>query len=238
MKLPKINLKLILKKLFQVYELPPAEKPLKLNENLSGIRPHIRLPESLPKRQFLDKTPIYTYQPPRPYLSTLRPLNEFLIQESLQEKLRKLEDNQKLLTFAKLNLPLQGVLKAKGGSYYLDISPQFSRSFPYGKTPSYQQKITIIHAEEQLDTRVKEEGMMFSFTLKGYYQTEPVGWTRMKTAYILLIECPALEEMRSKYHLSPTPYGRGFHLLLSMDPTFDAREETNYYHVSVSNYSI
>ena len=215
-----------------------AEKSFALNQNLSTIKPKIVLPKTLQKRRFKDQTIFYTYQPPRPYLSTLPPLNDFLIRESVEEKLSKLEDNQRLLTFAKLHLPLHGVLKKKGTHFYLEISPQLSRVFPYGKSPTYQQRITVIHAQEGIKDSLPEEGMFFPFTLKGYYHTEPVAWISVKKAYLLLVESPALEALRMKKHLSPTPYGHDFHLLLSVDPAFDLREESHYYRVSISNHAV
>ncbi len=233
------KLRLFLSKIFKIthfYE--QDEQPLKLKESLSSLRPQRLLPSQLSKRQFKDQTPIYTYQPSRPYASAIKPVNEHLIRETLEEKLSKLEDNQRLLTFARLNLPLQGVLKRKGMHYYLEVSPRFSRTFPYGKNPTYQQKITIIHQEEGLITPLQEEGMMFPFTLKGYYQTEPIGWTAVNRSYLLLIESPSLENLRTKYHLSPRPYGHDFHLLLSVDPSFEGRKENNYYRVSVLNHQV
>ncbi|MBP9841734.1 MAG: hypothetical protein KBC64_04845 [Simkaniaceae bacterium] len=233
-----MNLKSFLKKLFKIHQFHHTEKPLKLKENLSTLRPHPTLPSTLIKRSFENQTVIYTYQPPRPYVSPFRPLNESLIKESLEEKLHKVEENQRLLTFARLHLPLRGVLKRNEGHYYLEISPQFSRSFPYGKSSTYQQRVTVIYTQEGIVESFPEEGMMFSFTLKGYYRTKPVNWPTIKTAYLLLIEVPALEELRVKHHLSPKPYGHDFHLLLSVDPSLDDTEESNYYRVSVLNHSV
>ena len=238
MKTHKVNVKSILQKLLRINQFSDDEKPLELKKSLSSIRPNLLLPSALPRRQFRDQTLIYTYQPSRPYLSALKPLNEFLIKESPKEKLSKLDDNQRLLTFAKLHLPLRGVLKQRGGHYYLEVSPRFTRTFPHGKSPTYGQKIPIIHPQEGLSSPLPEEGMMFSFTLKGYYRTEPIGWPSVKTAYLLLIESPALEELRSKHHLSPTPYGHDFHLLLSVDPSFEERKENSYYHVNISNHQV
>lgn len=134
--------------------------------------------------------------------------------------LRPIEQPE-MITYARENIPLHGVLKqTKGGYVYLKVDDQFIRSlFPLLNTADKQippyftdfynnvgAHITVIYQDEQSSRCMLDElDTSVSFTLNKLYHAV----LEFNTYFILTVESIDLENIRKKYGFSDKPVYHG-----------------------------
>jgi len=119
----------------------------------------------------------------------------------------------------------EGVLKQKANGFvYLDVSNEFITEVvdhidlpgKISKRPTAKQSvgahISVFHEDEKI--RPKELGKAFSFTIKEIKSFTLSTRDGLKKLWAIGVDAPELEELRTKYGLSPRLKGYDFHITL------------------------
>jgi Swiss Army Knife, 2H phosphoesterase domain len=130
-------------------------------------------------------------------------------------------EQQDILTYARENIPLVGILQqTKGGYIYLKVDDEFIHSlFPLLNVPEKQMPpyfsdlynqvgahITVVYQDEQsFPCTMDELGTSFAFALSGLQHAI----FEFESYFILSVESPALVTLRRKYGFSDNPVYHG-----------------------------
>lgn len=154
--------------------------------------------------------------------------HEYLIEESPDEQVEVLENQKRLITYANINLPLNGTLKrAPDGGYDLELIPSYLRLFRFGGTQETQASVRVIYPSEELKRGVSI-GAKFNFRIKGFYTARPHNMPGTSKVWYIGIESEELKNFRASLGLPDLPFGHDFHLLLSREKGETIRPKSSY----------
>lgn len=168
-------------------------------------------------RAFSHDTEVLSFKPPKPFGEPRQYKHEYLLEKSYNEPIQVLENQKILITYANINLPLNGILKrAKDGGYDLDLIPSYLRLFRFGGIQETSPCVRIIYPNEELKRDVTI-GTQFNFRIKGFYSSRPQNMKGVKKVWYIGLESKELRDYRASLGLTELPYGHDFHLLLSKE---------------------
>ncbi len=141
---------------------------------------------------------------------------------------------EQILTYAKENLPQEGILKVSStGLVYVDLPDRYIHDLSslVGKigvqTPPYftgqdflGAHITSILKDEICGLPLEELHQTIPFTLTGCYKVEPLNWDEMRHIWCLTLDAPLLENLRTKLSLSPRIQDQPFHITFAVEKRF------------------
>lgn len=151
----------------------------------------------------------------------------FQKEEVVAIKPKSLGENQwdKVVSYARANLPLEGKLVEKDGFFYLKVDNEYIHTlFPmlelsekgFKEPPYFRSKnstgahISVFYKDEYISP--EEIGKTFHFELK---QIVIVQVSKEASYAVLQVVSPELEELRKKYGLSPKLHNHEFHISLA-----------------------
>jgi hypothetical protein len=137
-----------------------------------------------------------------------------------------------VLDYAQINLPHLGILENRSGFIYVKVDDAYihqlisflqSQGFeepPYfGKPELVGAHITVVYPDEVKKYGLKtlsEEGSIISFTLKNCKVIHPPQWKEVDEIYLIVVDAPELDSIRSKYGLPKRHYA--FHITIGIKP--------------------
>lgn len=136
-------------------------------------------------------------------------------------------DSQKIVEWARANLPQTGALKIDDGFVYLKVDDRYiNQLFPLVESPRYMKPpyfrhhgspgahISVMYLDElqpKKHTSISELGKSFSFTLSDVVYVPP----RYRNYIVVQVKAPELEDLRQKYGLSPLLKDHEFHITIA-----------------------
>lgn len=143
----------------------------------------------------------------------------------LDEASRKYESSERIINYARENLPLEGHLIISNGYIYLkvddayihklapmlELADQGFREPPFFRTPNSPGAHISVFLENE-HVFPKEVGQIFHFELRDIIIVRS---SKYASYAILQVESPELENLRKKYGLKGKPNGHDFHISLA-----------------------
>lgn len=144
-------------------------------------------------------------------------------------------------------VPMSGVLYLGDGDdpwILLRVSEDFKRSvfdaiadesMVYDDGTAH---ISVFDGDEvQSVGNVDELGHVFRYYLKDIRQVNPEGWDDMELCWFVTVDSPELEELRSKYGLTPKLHGdHEFHITFAVKPK-EVEKSLNLFYLNTFDYT-
>jgi hypothetical protein len=162
----------------------------------------------------------------------LQNVHDYLIVEREDEEMVPCENETAIVARALHFFNLEGFLrKTSDGYLFLKVDDKLiHKLYPllkhHGATkPPYFHHIDRVGAHipvmtreetENLPSKVSEMGTTYPFTITGCHEMVPQEWDGIKKAWVLTIDSPELQELREKYHLSPSLGANPFTLTIAI----------------------
>jgi hypothetical protein len=134
-----------------------------------------------------------------------------------------------VLHYAERQLPHYGVLREGEGFVYVDLDDAYIHKLisfiqnegfeepPYfGAGDLVGAHITVIYPDEMNQLQIEEDGKVVDFTLKTCEVVHPPKWKEIDEAYFIVVDAPALDQIRAKYGLPKRAYD--FHITIGVKP--------------------
>lgn len=149
---------------------------------------------------------------------------------------------KKLLRYIEENLPHTGVIKKAQGFVYVDVDDDYIHKLigyiadvGFVEPPYFQESksagahITVIYPEEMekfgIET-IAELGENISFKVTDCKIVRPSGRSSFQEAYLLIVDAPALDQIRKKYGLPKRQYE--FHITVGVKPKLTSSSNLLY----------